>query len=195
MLAPPGNLLRAGLEMKVNRVKRATRSYMRDRARQATGTVSSYAVAAGLYAAAGIFVLAACLVGLDALFRWIEIKYGMFWAFGAIGAILAVLAGICAGLAAARLRRPAPHYPSLTSRLRVAIASPILREPPEDEVDPDTIPLAPSPPRRGAASNRSTISVPVGLSVAALLLGWVAARRHQNSRAKDIARKDSAQGA
>jgi Putative Actinobacterial Holin-X, holin superfamily III len=195
MLAPPGNLLRAGLEMKVNRVKRATRSYMRDRARQTAGTVSSYAVAAGLYAAAGILVLAACLVGLDALFRWIEIKYGMFWAFGAIGAILVVLAGICAGLAAARLRRPAPHYPSLTSRLRVAIASPILREPPEDEVDPDTIPLAPSSPRRGAAGNRSTISVPVGLSVAALLLGWVAARRHQNSRAKDIARKDSAQGA
>jgi hypothetical protein len=59
--------------MKLNRVKRATRSYMRDRARQATGTATSYAVAVGLYAAAGIFVLAACLVGLDALFRWVEL--------------------------------------------------------------------------------------------------------------------------
>jgi len=182
MLAPPGDLLRAGFEMKLNRVKRATRSYMRDRASQATGTVTSYAVAVGLYAAAGIFVLAACLVGLDALFRFIEIKYGLFWAFGAIGGILVVLAGLCAGLAAARLRRPAPHFPSLTSRLRVAIASPIVREPAKDEVDPDTIPLAPSASGRAAMRSRNAISVPVALSVAALLLGWAAARRRQHGR-------------
>jgi hypothetical protein len=186
MLAPPGDLLRAGFEMKLNRVKRATRSYMRDRASQATGTVTSYAVAVGLYAAAGIFVLAACLVGLDALFRFIEIKYGLFWAFGAIGGILVVLAGLCAGLAAARLRRPTPHFPSLTSRLRVAIASPIMREPAKDEVDPDTIPLAPSASGR-AVRNRNTINLPVALSVAALLLGWAAARRRQHGRRREMA--------
>src|ERR1700761_2478502 len=59
MLAPPGDLLRAGFEMKLNRVKRATSSYMRDRANQATGKATSYAVAAGLYAVAGVFMLAA----------------------------------------------------------------------------------------------------------------------------------------
>jgi hypothetical protein len=182
MLAPPGDLLRAGFEMKLNRVKRATRSYMRDRTRQATGTVTSYAVAAGLFAVAGIFVVAACLVGLDALFRWVEIKYGLFPAFGVIGGILVLLALLCGGFAMYKLRQPAPKFPSLTSRLRVAIASPIAREPAGDEVDPDTIPLAPSASQRIAARNRPGISVPVGLSVAALLLGWAAARRRQHGK-------------
>jgi hypothetical protein len=76
MLAP--SLPRAGVALKLNQVKLATRSYLRDRTSQATGTVASYAVAAGLFAAAGIFLIAACLVGITALFRWIEIKYGLF---------------------------------------------------------------------------------------------------------------------
>ena len=49
-------------------MKRATRSYLRDRTGQATGTLASYAIAAGLFAAAGIFLIAASLVGADALF-------------------------------------------------------------------------------------------------------------------------------
>ena len=43
MLAPSSGLLRAGLRLKLNQVKRATRSYLRDRTNQATGTVTSYA--------------------------------------------------------------------------------------------------------------------------------------------------------
>jgi hypothetical protein len=183
MLAPPGDLLRAGLEMKLNRVKRATRSYMRDRARQATGTATSYAIAAGLYAVAGIFVIAACLVGLDALFRWVEINHGQFWAFATIGGILVLLAAICAGFATYKLKRPAPRFPSLGSRLRVAIASPLVSETAlESDVDPDTIPLAPSAPQRTVMRNRNTIGLPVGLSIAALLLAWAAARRRQRGR-------------
>jgi hypothetical protein len=171
--------------MKLNRVKRATRSYMRDRAHQATGTATSYAVAAGFYAAAGIFVLAAFLVGLDALFRFIEIKYGLFWAFGAIGLILVLLAAVCAGLAMAKLKHPTPEIPSLASRLRVALASPVLGGAEPDEPDPDTIPLSRSTPFRAAAPSRygkNAISVPVGLGVAALVLGWAAARRRQRGR-------------
>ncbi|MDE2330132.1 MAG: phage holin family protein, partial [Bradyrhizobium sp.] len=79
------NLRRAALELKLNQIKRATRSYLRDRTGQATGTIAGYAAAAGLYAASGIFLIAASLVGAAALFRWIEIKYGLFWAFGAVG--------------------------------------------------------------------------------------------------------------
>ena len=78
MLALSSDLLRAGLGLKLNQIKRATRSYLRDRTNQATGTATSYAVAAGLFAAAGIFLIAACLVGATALFRWIEINYGLF---------------------------------------------------------------------------------------------------------------------
>src|SRR5580692_9506453 len=106
MLTPSGGLLRAGLTLKLAQVKLATRSYLRDRTNQATGTLASYAVAAGLFAAAGIFLLVACLVGVTALFRWIEIQYGLFQAFGVVGALLLVTAAICAGLAASRLKRP-----------------------------------------------------------------------------------------
>ena len=88
MLALSSGLLRTGLALKLNQVKRATRSYLRDRTNQATGTATAYAVAAGLFAAAGIFLIAALLVGATALFRWIEINYGLFQAFGAIGGLL-----------------------------------------------------------------------------------------------------------
>ena len=130
MLAPSGSLLRAGIGLKLSQIKIATRSYLRDRTNQATGTMTSYAIAAGLFAAAGIFLIAACLVGTVALYRWIAIHYGQFWGFGAIGALLVTIAAICAGVAAARLRQPSPHFPTLTSRLRVAIKSnPLATEP------------------------------------------------------------------
>ena len=109
MLAPPGELLQLGLEQRLNRVKRATQSYMRDRARQATGTVTSYVVAAGLFATAGLFLIAACIVGLTALFRWVEMTYGLFTAFAVVGGILVALAVIFAVIAAVKLRSPAPH--------------------------------------------------------------------------------------
>ncbi|MGJ4904290.1 phage holin family protein [Bradyrhizobium sp. HKCCYLS2058] len=185
MLAPPGELLRLGLEQRLNRVRRATQAYMRDRARQATGTVTSYAVAAGLFATAGIFLIAACIVGLTALFRWVEMTYGLFTAFAVVGGILVALAVICAIIASVKLRSPTPHYPSLSSRLRVAIAAPVAREPDADEIDPDTIPLAPSSTSTnhgsGAAGALGRVNVPVGVAVAALLLGVAALRRRHRS--------------
>jgi hypothetical protein len=191
MLAPSSGLLQTGLALKLSQIKRATRSYFRDRTNQATGTLTSYAVAAGLFAAAGIFVIAACLVGVTALFRWIEINYGLFQAFGAIGGLLLVVAAMCAALAASRLKRPPPHFPSLTSRLRVAIkANPIL--PDQIEAVRDTaaaILLAPAAPisraigkRRRNGAARGNQSVRTGLIVMATLLGWAAARRRQQAR-------------
>lgn len=193
MLALSSELLRTALALKLNQIKRATRSYLRDRANQATGTVTSYAVAAGMFAAAGIFLIAALLVGAAALFRWIEIKYGLFQAFGATGAGLVVTAAICAGLAASRLKRPAPHFPSLASRLRVAIkansvkptrvesarntAAAVLREPPTPVTD------APRGRRKDRAGRPlDNRNVQAGLIVAATLLGWAAVRRQQARR-------------
>ncbi|WP_315721769.1 MULTISPECIES: phage holin family protein [unclassified Bradyrhizobium] len=180
MLAPPGELLQLGLEQRLNRVKRATQAYMRDRARQATGTVTSYAVAAGLFATAGIFLIAACIVGLTALFRWVEMSYGLFTAFAVVGGILVALAVISAVVAAVKLRSPTPHYPSLSSRLRVAIAAPVARQPDADEIDPDTIPLAPSAASTNHARGLGRVNVPVGVAVAALLLGVAALRRRRH---------------
>ncbi|MGG2309923.1 hypothetical protein, partial [Salmonella enterica] len=85
-------------------------SYMRDRGEQTQGLAISYAVAAGLYAAAGIFLIATLLVGAAALFRWVELHYGLFPAFGATAGALLVLTILCAVLAANRLKRPAKSF-------------------------------------------------------------------------------------
>ena len=187
MLAPANSLLRAGIGLKLSQIKLATRSYLRDRTNQATGTMTSYAMAAGLFAAAGIFLIAACLVGTVALYRWIAIHYGQFWGFGAIGALLVTIAAICAGVAAARLRQPSPHFPTLTSRLRVAIkANPL--QPNQIDAARDTaasVLLAPSVPPSQARARRSrpgrnNRNIQAGVLVMATLLGWAATRRRSN---------------
>jgi hypothetical protein len=191
MLAPSSDLLRAGIGLKLNQIKLATRSYLRDRTNQASGTITSYAIAAGLLAAAGVFLIAACLVGATALFRWIEIHYGQFWAFGAIGALLLAIAAICAGLAAAKLRQPSPHFPSLTSRLRVAIkANPL--QPDQIEAARDTaasvLLAAPAGARRRRRSRtgRDNRKMQAGLILMATLLGWAATRRRWQARQMDV---------
>ena len=197
MLAPSSSLLRTGLALKLSHIKLATRSYLRDRTNQATGTVASYAVAAGLFAAAGIFLVAACLVGITALFRWIEINYGPFWAFGAVAALLLVIAAICAAVAAGRLKRPPPHFPSLTSRLRVAIKAGPLKsgqiEPLRDAAAANlTSPSAPvtRANRRRRKTNygpgRNNRNIGAGLILTATLLGWAATRRRQLARRADV---------
>jgi hypothetical protein len=193
MLAPSSGLVRTGLALKLGQIKLAVRSYLRDRASQATGTVKSYAVAAGLFAAAGIFLLSACLVGITALFRWIEINYGLFQAFGVTGALLAVIAAICAALATSQLKRPPPHFPGLTSRLRVAIkahplkpdqieavrdtAAAVLQAPPAPATPADRRPRKTEPGR-----SRNNRNVGTGLILMATLLGWAATRRRRQTR-------------
>lgn len=195
MVAASSGLLRAGLALKLGQIKLATRSYLRDRTNQTIGSITSYAVAAGLFAAAGIFLIAACLVGTAALFRWIELRYGMFQAFGAVGALLLLIAAICAAIAAAKLREPPPHFPSLSSRLRVAVKANPLRP---DQIDAarDTataILRAPSSPvtgarppeRRRARPSRSAPNdwnVRAGLILTATLLGWAVTRRRHQAR-------------
>jgi putative superfamily III holin-X len=191
MLAPSSDLLRAGIGLKLNQIKLATRSYLRDRTNQASGTITSYAVAAGLLGAAGVFLIAACLVGATALFRWIEIHYGQFWAFGAIGALLLAIAAVCAGLAAARLKQPSPHFPSFTSRLRVAIkANPL--QPDQLEAARDTAasvllaPPAGARRRRRSRTGRDNRKMQAGLVLMATLLGWAATRRRWQARQMDV---------
>lgn len=192
MLAPSSGLLRAGLALKTNQIKLAIRSYLRDRTNQATGTLTSYAIAVGLFAVAGIFLIAACFVGITALFRWIEINYGLFHAFGAVGALLLAIAAACAAFAASKLKRPPPQFPSLTSRLRVAItANPV--KPDQIDAVRDTaaavLSASPSPATRASRRRLNAknglvrdASMPVGLILIATLLGWAAVRRRQQSR-------------
>jgi hypothetical protein len=187
MLAPSGDLLRAGVGLKVNQVKRATRSWLRDRTDQATGTMASYAIAAGMFAAAGIFLIAAILVGAAALFRWVEIKYGLFSAFGAVGGLLLAIAAVCAAVAGSKLKPREPNYPSLTSRLRVAIkASPIRSG--QIEAARDAAAAAartPAPPvlgRSAARSPRGQTDLRNGLILMVSLMGLAAVKRRQQAR-------------
>jgi hypothetical protein len=186
-------LLKTGLALKINQVKRATESYARDRAEQGQGAVVSYAVAGGLYAAAGIFGIALLLVGVTALFRFVELRYGLFDAFGASAGVLLVLAIVFAALAASRLKRPAKRFPSLGSRLRVAIsatpgkyseparnvsahdtATAILSEPSTPKLQ-----FKPVRPRQPVQVNGQ---VKAGLVLAATLAGWALARRRSLSQ-------------
>lgn len=194
MLAPSGELLRAGMALKLNHLKRATQSYLRDQTSHATGKVTSYAVAGGLFAVAGLFVVAAFFVGLMALFRWVELAYGQFWAFGAVGAVLLVLAAACAGLATAQMRRKAKPIVPLASRLRVAIATPRIPRGTVKQAVKEvatTIPLVPlAPGERGhggrTSSARSNRPVQLGLMLAAVgLLGFTAARRRRHGHGLD----------
>jgi len=194
MLAPSGELLRAGMALKLNHLKRATQSYLRDQTSHATGKVTSYAVAGGLFAVAGLFIVAAFFVGLMALFRWVELAYGQFWAFGAVGAVLLVLAAVCAGVAMAQVRRKAKPIVPLASRLRVAIATPrvprgtVKQAVKEVATTIPLVPLAPGERSHGGrtSSARSNRSVQLGLMLAAVgLLGFTAARRRRHGHGLD----------
>jgi hypothetical protein len=179
-------LLRRALALKLGHVQLAARSYLRDRTNQARGAVTGYAVAGGLFGAAGIFLIAACLVGATALFRWIEFNYGLFPAFGAIGFFLLVAAGICTTLAVISLKRPPPKFPTLASRLRVAIrANPV--HPGESQLALNTtasnmpsatVGQSKSGPRPGPEGPQ----VSAGMIFVAIMLGWAAARRWRYAR-------------
>jgi hypothetical protein len=190
MLAPPQDLLRSGLRtgvgFKVDRVKRAVGSYFRDHTQRAANTVTSHVVAYAMFAAAGIFLIAACLVGLTALFDWIEINYGLFPAFGVIGGLLLIIAAVCAAIAAARLRRRPAEFPSLGSRLRVAIKT----SPSEAAASALTASAALTPKRHSArtgprADPQAKRSMPIGLVAAAVLAGLVVARHYPVRRTDD----------
>jgi hypothetical protein len=111
--------------------------------------------------------------------------------------LLLLIAIVCAGLAASKLKRPTKQFPSLTSRLRVAIkANPIKSNPVKsDRVESvrDTAAAILSSPAEPLAANsynprytrRASRGSPNGraaLIVVATLMGWAMARRHNNAR-------------
>jgi len=194
MLAPSGELLRAGVALKLNHLKRAAQSYLRDQTNHATGRVTSYAVAGALFAVAGLFVVATLFVGLIALYRWVAIIYGQFWGFGAVGAVLLVLAGACAGVAVAQTKRQTKPIVPLASRLRMAIVTPRIPRGTVKQAVKDVatmillVPLAPGERSHGGKAwpARSNRSVQLGLMLAAVgLVGLTAARRRRHGHGMD----------
>ena len=70
-----------------------------------------------------MFGLVALIIGANALFRWVELRFGLFQAFGAFGGLLFLMVVACIFLAGRRLSRPAKKIPSLGHRLRVALTA------------------------------------------------------------------------
>ena len=116
-----GALLRAGLGLKLTQLRLAATSYVEDRTDHSKDVVKSYAVGAGFYAAAGLFFVAACLVGAGALFHYVAETYGIYTAFAVSGGVLVLLAIITAAIAAAKMKPPKATFPGLMDRLKAAI--------------------------------------------------------------------------
>ena len=113
----------------------------------------------------------------------------MFQAFGVVGALLLLIATICAAMAASKLKPPKPNFPSLTSRLRVAIkADPIQSGQIEAATDAATAVLrAPSAPvtpglKAKPPTGRDNRDIRAGLILLGTLLGWAAVRRRNQAR-------------
>ena len=109
-----------------------------------------------------------------------------------VGALLLVIAGTCAAVAAGKLKRPPPQFPSLSSRLRVAVkASPL--GPDQIDAARDSAAAILSAPESPATRARRRLNgkqrlmpdnkaVPAGLILIGTLLGWAAVRRRQARR-------------
>ena len=197
MLAPANSLLRAGIGLKLSQIKIATRviSARPDQPGDRDHDVLCHRCSA--VRRAGIFLIAACFVGTVALYRWIAIHYGQFWAFGAIGALLVTIAvNLSPVWPRARLRQPLRRtFPSLTSRLRVAIKSNPLQTRPDRSraryrrLSPAGAFGAIFPPKlasRRSASGANNRNIQAGLIVMATLLGWAATRRRSHARSRRL---------
>ena len=171
------------LAPKYDRAKRAAQAYVHDRVEKTEATAVSYAVAAGLFAAAGVFLISALLVGATAAFRWIELRYGLFYAFVALGGQLTIIAILCVALAIYRLKRPAKRIVPLASRLRVAISDP----PSVDDLSPAT---AVASLRSTPARKRNEGVQKYALILAATLAGWAIMRRGQAKTAPALDAND-----
>ena len=170
MSSPSRQLLQAGLALKMAHVRRAVSAYFHNRADQITNTASAYAIAAVCWCAAAFFTILTLLVGLATLFRWVQLNFGEFQAFGAVAGATLCMALFCAVIAILAPKKKPKPIPSLPSRLRVAIASPPIPRTMVSQAAKETILAA----RSGVARNSTTMGI---LMAATALSGFLIGRR------------------
>jgi len=163
-------LLQAGLALKMAHVRRAVSAYLGNRVDQVANTASAYAIAAVCWSAAAFFITLTLLVGLVALFRWVQLNFGEFQAFGAVAGATLCVALICSIIAVRALKGSSKPIPSLPSRLRVAIASPPIPKAMISQATKETIFAA----GNGVARNPTAMGILMG---AMALSGFVVGRR------------------
>jgi len=122
-------LIRTALALKAANLQRAGESYVRDQASRGKSVISSYVMGACFLLGAAIFLIIAILIGAAALFRFLEMRYGLFEAFGATGGAMIIVALISLGIGLSKMNSPSKRVIPLASRVRVAAHShPITRE-------------------------------------------------------------------
>jgi hypothetical protein len=143
-------------------------SYAADLRGWAARIASGYAIAIGLVATGGVLLFAAVVVGIAALFHFIERHYGPDTAYEAIGGGLLVLGAvlILAGVAALRRRIPPLPRPSrqVQAAKRLVVGSAAVRALSTDRVKADPL-----------------TQVLIG-AAATVLFGWIVASRVQGRR-------------
>ncbi len=166
MTPEPVEMIRGALVSKASNIERAGQGYVRDQALRGRKVLTSYVAGMGLLVTAGIFTLVSCLIGAAALFRYVEMHYGLFEAFGAVGGATLSIAIVAALVGLAKLNhKPKPVVP-LTSRLRVAAhSSPISAQIVKDAAT--TI----------AVGRNKTANVSFGLALAGALLVYMSSHR------------------
>jgi hypothetical protein len=129
MSADPIALIRTALALKASNLQRAGEGYVRDQVSRGKGTITSYIVGACFLLGAAIFAVVAILIGAAALFRFIEMRYGLFEAFGAAGGAMVVVALISLAIGWSKMNASSKRVIPLASRVRVAAHShPITKE-------------------------------------------------------------------
>jgi len=164
MSTDPIALIRTALAIKASNLQRAGEGYVRDQVSRSKGTISSYLVGVCFLLGAVIFAIVVILIGAAALFRFIEMRYGMFEAFGAAGGAMAVVALISLAIGMSKMNARPKRVIPLASRVRVAAHShPITRE----NVKNAIVSLVDE-------NHRSST---LGLALAGTLLGYLILRR------------------
>jgi len=145
-------------------IQHAGQAYVRDQASRSKSAFVSYLVGACFLLGAAIFAVVAILIGAAALFRFIEMRYGLFEAFGVAGGAMFVVALICLVIGLTKMKVKSKNVVPLASRFRVAAHShPITRENFQDAAV--------------ALIDRKHRSTTFGLALAGAFLGYLVLRR------------------
>lgn len=166
MNSDPVGLIRTALAIKASNIQHAGQAYVRDQASRGKSAVSSYVVGACFLLGAAVFAIIAISIGAAALFRFIEMRYGLFEAFGAAGGAMVVVALISMAIGVSKMNPKSNRIIPLASRVRVAAHShPITKE----NVKDAAVSLVDE-------NHRSST---LGLALAGTVLGYLILRRRQ----------------
>ena len=153
------------------------RAYGREVRAWSTGLLTRYAVVVILLLAAFAGLLGAIGMGLDALFHFLEMKYGTWIAYGSIGGLLIAIALLAAAMGIAKLRQDMPPPPD--PRRHAKAASRI--------VAAESIGAVAASGQ--ALATRPVLPAAIGLASVGLL-GWLIASRLNAGRTHTPAQSD-----